>query len=71
MVFKNKMNKSYLCLLSSESHLSGHDALPFGYKRTLGTGTIPPATVALVSFQGRDDAVVTAPGALGRPLVAL
>ena len=45
-----KMNKSYLCLLSSESHLSGHDALPFGYERTLGTGTIPPAAVALETF---------------------
>lgn len=61
----------YLSLLSAESHLGGHDALSFGYERALGAGTIPPAAVALVSLQGRDDAVITAAGALGRPLVAL
>jgi hypothetical protein len=62
---------SYLSLLSPESHLGGHDALSFGYERALGAGTIPPAAVALVSLQGRDDAVIAAAGALGRPLVAL
>ncbi len=61
----------YLSLLSPESHLGGHDALSFGNERALGAGTVPPAAVALVSLQGRNDAVIAAAGALGRPLVAL
>lgn len=61
----------HLGLLPAESHLSGHNALPFGYESAFGASTITPATVAFVSFKGRDHSVVTTPGALGRPLVAL
>lgn len=61
----------YLGLLTTESHLSGHDALSLGDERAFGAGTVPPATVALVAFQSGDDAVVAATGAFRGALVAL
>ena len=67
----NQHKLYYLSLLSAKSHLSGHDALPFSDERAFGASTVPPAAVALVSFKGRHDAVIAAPGAFRRPLVAL
>lgn len=48
-------------------YLSSHDSLPLGYEFTLGTLTVLPAAEALVSLQGRHEAVVPAAGTLGHP----
>ena len=46
--------------------LCGHDALSLGNERALGTCTVAPAAVALVSLERRHNAVVAAARALGR-----
>lgn len=60
-----------LSLLPPQRHLGRHDPLPLRDQGALGADTVPPATVALVSLERRDDAVVAAPRALGCPLVPL
>lgn len=60
-----------LGLLSPEGHLGSHYPLSLRYQCTLGTHTVPPSTVALVTLERRDDAVVATSGALGCPLVPL
>lgn len=60
-----------LCLLTTQCHLGGHDALSLGDKRALGTGAVSPATVALVTFECRHDAVVATACTLGRAGIPL
>ena len=64
------LRMKYLSLLTTQSHLGGHNTLSFGDERAFGATTITPATVTLVALEGRNDAVVAATGALGCPLIA-
>lgn len=41
----------FLCLLTSEGHLCCHNPLSFGNQGALGTGTILPSTVSLVTLK--------------------
>lgn len=60
-----------LGLLASEGDLGRHHPLSFRDEGALGAVAVAPPAVPLVALEGRDDAVVAAPGALGGALVAL
>ena len=53
--------------IPSECDLCGHDALSLDHEQTVGTLTVPPATVPLVPFQTGHHTVVATSGTLGRP----
>ena len=55
-------------LLSTKRHLRRHHSLPLDYQYAFLAGTVLEATVALVSLEPREHAVVPAASALGRPL---
>ena len=52
------------------TYLCCHDTLSFSDQCAFSTNTILPVAVTLVTFQRRDDTVVSASGAFRRPLVA-